>query len=353
MCLRPAVIQPLDWRLCAIAFERNFIMTRSVQAALLAACCATVCSSHHAAAHAVAGVRIFPVTLTIDDPGVADEASIPTFSVQRQGADGGPGPSYQYNFGAEFDKTITKDFGLAINDSYVVNSTENDKTRTGFQDINVTAKYQAWVNPEHEFILSLGVIREFGRTGTAHIGADEYGNTTPTVYFGKGLGDIPVPWLRPFAVTGTFGFSVADKELKATSPGPGGLAASMLGGVTGLTSQTFNNGYSNRWVGGLSLQYSLPYYTSQVKDLGLPDFVNSLVPVVELAWSSPASKPSNLGTQAVFAPGIIYLGQTYQVGVEALIPANRASGSTIGLITQLHLFFDDLFPTTLGKPIFE
>jgi hypothetical protein len=127
----------------------------------------------------------------------------------------------------------------------------------------------------------------------------------------------------------------------------------MLGGVTGLMSQTLNNGYANRWVGGLSLQYSLPYYTSQVKDLGLPGFLNSLVPLVEVAWSSPASKPSNLGTQAVFAPGIIYLGQTYQLGIEALVPANRASGRNIGVISQIHLFFDDLFPTTLGKPIFE
>jgi hypothetical protein len=143
--------------------------------------------------------------------------------------------------------------------------------------------------------------------------------------------------------------------LKATSapPSQAGAAAGILGGVTGLMSQTFNNGYSNRWVGGLSLQYSLPYYTSQVKDLGLPSVVNKLVPVVEIAWSSPASKPSDLGTQAVLAPGIIYLGPTYQLGVEALVPLNRASGRNIGVISQIHLFFDDLFPTTLGKPIFE
>jgi hypothetical protein len=144
-------------------------MIRPISAAAIAVCCATLCPIHDAAAHAVAGVRVFPVTLTIDDPGVADEASIPTFSVQRQAADGGPGPTYQYNLGAEFDKTITKNFGVAINDAYVVNSTANDKTRTGFQDINVTAKYQAWVDADHEFIVSLGVIREFGRTGTVHI----------------------------------------------------------------------------------------------------------------------------------------------------------------------------------------
>jgi hypothetical protein len=39
--------------------------------------------------------------------------------------------------------------------------------------------------------------------------------------------------------------------------------------------------------------------------------------------------------------------------VEALIPANKASGSNVGVIAQFHVFFDDLFPNSLGKPIFE
>jgi hypothetical protein len=321
-------------------------MTVLYRTAVLAVCCAALLPVRHAHAHAIAGVRVFPVTLTIDDPGVADEASIPTFSVQRQAADGGPGPTYQYNFGAEFDKRITENLGVGINGGYTVQNTENDKTRTGFQDINVTLKYQTWVNAPHEAILSLGVIREFGRTGTAHIGADQYGSTTPTVYFGKGLGDLPVSWLRPFAITGTGGFAIADKELKV-------VGAPQPAGFMGMAAQTLNNGYSNRWVGGLSLQYSLPYLTSQVKDYGLPEFFNRLIPLVEVAYSSPAAKPSNLGTQVVYAPGVLYEGQSYQVGIEALIPGNRASGRNVGVISQIHLFFDDLFPTSLGKPIFN
>ena len=313
-------------------------------AALVAACCSIAIG--HAHAHAIAGPRVFPVTLTIDDPGVADEASIPTFSVQRQSADGGPGATWQYNVAAEYDKRITNNLGIGINYGYTVQSTQHDKTRTGFQDINVTLKYQTFVNGEHEAIISLGVIREFGRTGTAHIGADEYGSTTPTVYFGKGMGDIPVPLLRPFAVTGTFGYTVADKELKAI-----GQPAPSMAGVTGIAAQQFNTGYANRWTGGLSLQYSLPYLQSQVKDYGWPGFFNRLIPLVELAWSSPAAQPSDLGTQVVFAPGVIYMADTYQIGLEALIPGNRASGSNVGVIGQLHLFFDDLFPTSLGKPL--
>lgn len=327
-------------------------MNQLVSTAALACAGLLVLRAPSASAHAVAGARVFPVTLTIDDPGVADEASLPTVTWQRSGANSGPGPVNQYTTGAEFDKRITERLALVINDSYVVQSTEHDKTRTGFQDVVGTVKFQSYVNGPHEFIVSLGLIREFGRTGTSHIGADEYGNTTPTVYFGKGLGDLPIGMLRPLAITGTAGFSIADKELKASQPPPN-LGANATAPITGIATQQFNNGYSNRWVGGLSLQYSIPYLQSQVKDVGLHGFLGHLVPLVEVAYSSPASSPSNLGTQLVVAPGVIYEGDTYQFGVEALIPANKASGTNVGVIAQFHLFFDDLFPNSLGKPLLD
>ena len=322
-------------------------MKRHLYAAAVAACCTAAIAPRPGHAHAIAGARIFPVTLTIDDPGVSDEASLPTFSVQRQGASGDLGPGWQYNLGAEFDKRITDTFGIGVSDAYTIQSTQGDKTRTGFLNLNVVAKYQAWVNGPHEAVLSLGVIREFGRTGTSHVGADEFGSTTPTIYFGKGMGDLPVPALRPIAVTGTFGYTVADKKLKAVGAPDMGTET----GIAGPPIQQFNNGSANRWVGGLSLQYSLPYLRSQVKDYGLPEFVNRLTPLVEVSWSSPASAPSDLGTQLVFAPGVIYSADSYQIGVEALVPANRASGRNVGVIAQFHLFFDDIFPNSLGKPL--
>ena len=326
-------------------------MTRTTLAAAVAASLPALLGAD-AHAHAVAGARTFPVTLTIDDPGVADEASLPTLSFQRQPDDPDTGRGYQYNLAAEFDKRITEHLGVGVTGGYTVRTAQFGKTQTGFQNLNVTLKYQAWVNAPHEAILSLGVIRELARTGTAHTGADQFGSTTPTAYFGKGFGDLPVPALRPFAITGTVGYTVADKKLKAIGAAPSDLLANATTGVTGIAAQQFNTGYANRWVGGLSLQYSLPYLASQVRDLGLPEFANRLTPLVEVAYSSPASSPSNLGTQVVVAPGVIYGADSFQVGLEALIPANRASGRFVGVITQLHLFFDDLFPRSLGKPLF-
>jgi hypothetical protein len=103
----------------------------------------------------------------------------------------------------------------------------------------------------------------------------------------------------------------------------------------------------------LSLQYSMRYLQGQVKDLGLPEFVNRLTPVVEVAWSSSASRPSQNSTQYLVGVGVNYTADWYGVGVEALIPGNRQTGSHVGVIAQFHLYFDDLLPHSLGKPIFE
>jgi hypothetical protein len=34
-----------------------------------------------------------------------------------------------------------------------------------------------------------------------------------------------------------------------------------------------------------------------------------------------------------------------------MIPVNRASGSGVGFLAQLHLYLDDMFPTTFGQPL--
>lgn len=45
---------------------------------------------------------------------------------------------------------------------------------------------------------------------------------------------------------------------------------------------------------------------------------------------------------------------TYQVGAELLIPANRAAGTNAGVIAQFHMLLDDLLPgSVLGRPLFD
>ena len=72
-----------------------------------------------------------------------------------------------------------------------------------------------------------------------------------------------------------------------------------------------------------------------------------------MAWTSPASQPNQSATTFLWGVGVNYTAQGYAVGVEMLIPGNRATGSHLGVIAQFHLYFDDMFPRSLGRPIVE
>lgn len=303
-------------------------MNRTITRTALCAACAFALARTPASAHAIAGARIFPVTLTMDDPGVADEASLPAASWQR-----GAGPSNQYQLQWEFDKTITPTTALIYNQGYNWLQNKGSKTQAGLENAVLTGKWQPYVNAEHEFLISLGVQVELnGSHDTATTGGDAYGSVSPTVYFGKGFGDLPIGDLRPFAITGELAYAVPYRRLNQAGD---------------------NNGNPPLWKAGISLQYSLPYLQAQVKDYGLPAFVNRLVPILETTWSTPAAGPAyGSPAQLTFAPGLIYLGDTFQFGVEALIPGNKATGQNVGVIAQLHFFFDDIFPNSLGRPLF-
>jgi hypothetical protein len=300
-------------------------MKQHTCAVALAAACAVV--SHPATAHVVVGNRVFPVTLTFDDPGVGDEATLPQFAYP-------PTPSGQnrYEFQWEYDKTITPTTALIYNQGWDILQQQGMKTHTGLENAVLTGKWQAITLPRTESVISLGVMYEFpGGAATQSIGGNETGATLPTFYFGQGLGALPIGLLRPLAITGELSYSIPDHRLNTTGD---------------------NGGQPFFWAGGLSLQYSIPYLQSQVKAIGLPDFFGRLIPLVELDWFSPAAGPaSGYPETLTVAPGVIYMGDTYQVGLEALIPANSAAGHNIGVIMQVHFFFDDLFPHSLGRPI--
>jgi hypothetical protein len=98
----------------------------------------------------------------------------------------------------------------------------------------------------------------------------------------------------------------------------------------------------------------MPYLKSAVYDLGLPDFFNRFIPLVEATMQTPLSNTFTSGTltTGTINPGFLWVGNTFQVGIEALIPINRQSGTNVGVIAQLHFYLDDIDPRGIGKPIF-
>jgi hypothetical protein len=321
------------------------MLSRNLRTALCAGS-AALAAIVPARAHEIVGNRFFPATLAIDDPGVNDELALPTVSISKTGDD----PSFkQLDISGEFSKRITEDFAVSFAPTWSRLYGPGGPTMNGargFQNLETTFKYRVFKNAEHEFVMSVGLEIEWGGSGAQDVGAERFTTYTPTIYFGKGFGDLPssMNWARPFAITGQVGYSI---------PGVSHVTTASIDPDSG--EQAIDTEFNPRILNwGATLQYSMPYLKSAVVDLGLPDFVNRLIPIVEVALQTPVSNTATSGTvtTGTVNPGIIYAGNKYQVAVEAMIPVNRQSGTSVGVIGQLHFFLDDIFPNSLGRPIF-
>jgi hypothetical protein len=298
------------------------------------------------AAHEIVGNRFFPATLGIDDPGVNDELSLPTVANFHTGDD----PSVrQRDISGEFSKRITEAFAVSFGSTFTSLKPPGGPTgigASGFQNFDTTFKYRVFKDPVHEFVMSVGVSIEWGGTGAESVGAEAFNHYTPNIYFGKGFGDLPdtLSWIRPVAITGQVGYSIPARNFTTT-----------FGIDPDTGDPTVDTQFHPRVLNwGGTIQYSMPYLKSAVIDLGLPDFVNHLIPLVEATLQTPVANTLTSGTMTTgtINSGVLWVGNTFQVGVEALIPINRQSGTNVGVIAQLHLYLDDIEPHGIGRPIF-
>jgi hypothetical protein len=304
-------------------FERHVVPARA--AVMVAAGAACFTASPAASAHAVVGDRVFPATLTIDDPGVGDEFDTQFGHIKTPDANGDNMNVNTVSY--EWDKLITRNLAFSVASNYVSQNAPDGGSAKGWNNLTVGAKYLVYANAQHEFMASIGLLAQIGGTGAKSI-ATPYSTFTPNLYFGKGFGDLPasLSYLRPFAITGQLG--------------------------PNLTTASSDNG-PNSLGWGFTFQYSIPYLQSQVKDLGLPQPFSNLVPIVELPMSTCTAGACAGQTTGTINPGVLWLNRYGQFGVEAQIPVNRASGNHVGVLFEAHLYFDDIFPHSLGKPLFN
>jgi len=259
-----------------------------------------------AGAHGLAGKRFFPATLAVDDPFVADELSFPSILYTKNPSTDDSHAARETQIGGELSKRLTPNLGVSLGGRLIHLDPDSGPATTGFDNLEVGLKYQLFTNDTHETIVSVGLGWEVGGTGRRTVGAESFDVVAPALSFGKGFGDLPdaVSFLRPLAVTGLLG------------------------------------------------EYSLPYLQSFVRDVGLPVPLNRLVPVVEVSVDQPLDRGQSGKTTGTVNPGIIWVGRAFQIGLEAVVPINARSGTNVGIRAQLHFYFDDIFPKTLGRPIF-
>jgi hypothetical protein len=280
-----------------------------------------------ALAHGFAGPRFFPATILTDDPFVADEMSLPTLTRTPDAPDGTQFSSIE----SDIAKRITPDFGLTWSDAYDYVQKPGLPAVTGLDTMTAGAQYQLFINGEHETMGLAGLKVSWGHTGrVAALGQPDFTTLTPTFDWGKGFGDLPTSlnYLRPFAITGNLSVDFPTKTESAGAQHP----------------NNFNYGFA--------LEYPISYLESQVKDLGLRFPWQQMIPLVEFAAVTPFNRGGG-PTLGTVQPGVIWAGQYFQIGAEMILPMNRDTGHGIGGVLQFHIYLDDSFPKSLGKPIAE
>jgi hypothetical protein len=292
-----------------------------------------------ACAHGFAGKRFFPATLSTDDPFVSDELSLPTISSRKTAADGDDPATRETITSVDFTKRITPNFGLGLGADYLHLQPNGAPSQNGFDNLSANVKYQFYENDAHEAIFSIGADWDIGGTGSKHVGADSFSTITPTLFFGKGFGDLPdqVAYLKPLAITGTVGIAMPTRASTTTVDDNGNFTTEQHPNVL----QT-----------GFAVEYSLPYLQSFVKDVGLRGPFSRMIPLVEFSLQTPLDRGGGPTTGTV-NPGVVWAGRYMQSGIEAVIPINSNTGGKTGVMAQLHFFLDDIFPKSIGKPLFQ
>jgi len=295
---------------------------RALSMPCLAIVIASFASVDPAVAYTASGDRVFPATLILPQLTPGDEFYL-NYNMQPLSSSGAGTANRASNFTATWGKTITDRLGVFIEETYTGIGQVGAGTAWGWQNLDGEIKYLAVNDPDHEFLMSVGIDRETGGTGAARVGASPSGATTPRIYFGKGLGDLDIGYFRPLAVTALGGVQLAD-----TAPRP----------------DVVTNGFV--------IEYSIPYLQSKVRSFDLPDLIRGMTPMTEFFFTSPAGRSYGTRSTALIAPGISYAGEGWEFGVEALVPASRATGSGVGVVAQFHVALDFFLPDSVGRPIF-
>jgi hypothetical protein len=181
----------------------------------------------------------------------------------------------EVGIGGEYSKTITPNFGISFEETGIHLDTPGEGTASGLDNLGTSFKYQFVRDADRELAMSVSLDADWGGTGAKAVDAESFTTLTPTLFLGKGFGFMNAPLLKPFAVTAQVGYAIPTKD-----------STSQPDAVTGLIDRV-PNPHSIVWGG--TLQYSMPYLKSSVRDYGLPEIINRLIPIVELSLERQVS----------------------------------------------------------------
>src|SRR5712675_3320253 len=180
---------------------------------------------------AYVGDRFFPSTLATTVPTPADFYNPPYFVKLPDTA-----TTREFDIPTTYSRLVTKDWSVFFTETFRIIEDANRGIRSGFDNLVIGTQYQLYTNPEHQFVFTVGGTAAIGGTGSPGI-ASSFSTLTPTVYIGKGFGDLPdsLAWLRPLTVSGTVAVAVPTESSTLTSLGTINIPRTDTGAFTSLT----------------------------------------------------------------------------------------------------------------------
>ncbi|MCO6439654.1 MAG: hypothetical protein J5I81_00940 [Nitrococcus mobilis] len=270
-----------------------------------------------------AGKRLFPATPSVVDPFFIDELDMLFSHRADANADGAQVDTAQATL--NFSKRITERLTLTLASGYIHLDQAQGSKQNGFSNTTLGVKFMGPISAERESVVAIGLDAKIGGTGSQAIDRDSFSTLSPAFFLGQGFGNLPesVKYLRPLAFNAAIAYNFPTR---------------------GREPETLSSGFA--------LHYNLGYLTSFVRDIGLPAWLNHVIPVVEapLRFCMESGCEGLTGT---INPGVIWFNHLGQISIEASIPVNKRTGDRVGMLLQLHLYMEDLFPNSLGKPFFD
>jgi hypothetical protein len=307
---------------------------------------------------AYVGDRFFPSTLATTVPTPADFYNPPYF-VKLPDTSTTPS-TREFDIPTTYSRLVTKDWSVFFTETFRVIESANMGTRSGFDNLVIGTQYQLYTNPEHQFVVTVGGTAAIGGTGAPGI-ASTFSTLTPTVYIGKGFGDLPdsAAWLRPLNITATAAVAVPTDASTLTSTSLGSVNLPVETGAfnsltTLPTSPTTLAATVNPKILqlGFALEYSLVTNSYTGANHTGTRYPEGWVPLVEFTTATPLNGPLAGRTTGTVNPGFIWVSRYLQVGAEAIIPMDAHSGRDVGARIQAHLYLPAIFPDFYSKPVF-
>ena len=272
-------------------------------------------------AHGVVGDYIFLEPIVTQDPTPANELDILQPSWVRSS------DANTYSLGSSFEKVLWLDsndmprFSAGAGSSWSYVSPYHGRSINGLDDLTMFAKYAFFYSLQHEFLMSFALQLQVP-IGDHDIQEENHTSLGPVFLWEKGLGDLPnrsvIKYLRPLGIQSDFGYTPA------------------------LSGHTEHHMFSDAVI-----EYSLPYLSNSVKDIGLPETLRNLFLFNEINYDQLITGPAGETFPTLLAtPGVAYVSYHFELAVATQFALNNASrpGNHAAVLGLLDLFYDSLLP---------